>query len=208
MPDSSEGICALVLAAGQGSRYRARAGKDKLLAPCFGDVDSPPVLGATLSALRGVAERTIVVVRADNRPLRDWLDTYATALQVEVFPVHSGGLGHSLAQAVERYPARRGWLVALGDMPYVKASTLSEVAAAIDETNLVVPTFAGRHGHPRGIGTAHWPALLALHGDVGAQALFADAPEVVELPLDDPGVVQDIDDPHDHRRVPTDNGVG
>nr|WP_223650628.1 nucleotidyltransferase family protein [Halopseudomonas nanhaiensis] len=208
MPDSSEGVCALVLSAGQGSRYRAEAGEDKLLAPCFDDIASPPVLAATLSALRGVAERTIVVVRADNRPLRDWLDTYAPALKAEVFAVHSNGLGDSLAQAVERYPARRGWLVALGDMPYVKESTLSKVAGAIDETSLVVPTFGGQAGHPRGIGTVHWAALLELHGDTGAQALFANAEQVVELAVDDPGIVQDVDTPDDRRSMPASNGAG
>ncbi|UAW96847.1 nucleotidyltransferase family protein [Halopseudomonas nanhaiensis] len=208
VPDSSEGVCALVLSAGQGSRYRAEAGEDKLLAPCFDDIASPPVLAATLSALRGVAERTIVVVRADNRPLRDWLDTYAPALKAEVFAVHSNGLGDSLAQAVERYPARRGWLVALGDMPYVKESTLSKVAGAIDETSLVVPTFGGQAGHPRGIGTVHWAALLELHGDTGAQALFANAEQVVELAVDDPGIVQDVDTPDDRRSMPASNGAG
>lgn len=208
MPDSSEGVCALVLSAGHGSRYRAQAGDDKLLAPCFNDTDSPPVLAATLSALRGVAERTIVVVRADNRPLLNWLDAYATALQVEVFPVHSDGLGHSLAQAVARYPARRGWLIALGDMPYVKESTLAKVAGAIDETNLVMPTYAGHAGHPRGIGTAHWASLLALHGDTGAQALFADAEQILELAVDDSGIVQDVDVPDDRRSMPPSRAAG
>ena len=67
------GVCAIVLAAGQGSRYRAAGGADKLLAASLAVASSPPVLAATLANLRGVAERLLVVTRADNLPLRDWL---------------------------------------------------------------------------------------------------------------------------------------
>lgn len=201
-----EGIYALVLAAGQGSRYRAHAGDDKLLAPCFSDVASPPVLAATLSALGGVAERTIVVVDAHNHAVRDWLTSHATLLQTEVFPVQTNGLGHSLAQAVERFPARRGWLVALGDMPYVRKTTLSKIVGAISETNLVLPTFAGNPGHPRGVGIVHREALLKLDGDVGAHALFANSQHVLELAVDDPGILRDVDTPDDRCRMPV-NGA-
>src|SRR3989344_3651492 len=106
------GVCAIVLAAGQGSRYRAARGADKLLAPSLSDAPAPPVLAATLANLRGVAER----LRGEPR-----------------------ALGHSLAQAVAHAPAARGWLVALGDMPYVQPATLRAIVAAIDHDSLVVP---------------------------------------------------------------------
>lgn len=205
MPEVCEGICALVLSAGHGSRYRAFRNEDKLLAASVPDVDSPPILAATLRALRGVAERTVVVVRSDNHAVRNWLAKHATSLQAEVFSIDSNGIGHSLAQAAQQFPARRGWLVVLADMPYVQPATVRRVACAIGETSLVVPTFAGRRGHPRGIGTAYWAALLALEGDRGAQALFDDANDVLELALGDPGVVQDVDTPQDRRSLPSDS---
>ena len=71
MPEA--GVCAIVLAAGQGSRYRAAGGADKLLAASLAAASSPPVLAATLANFRGIAERLLVVTRADNLPLRDWL---------------------------------------------------------------------------------------------------------------------------------------
>lgn len=194
MPEA--GVCAIVLAAGQGSRYRAAGGSDKLLAASLAAASSPPVLAATLANIRGVAERLLVVTRADNLPLRDWLS--ANAAGCEVLVLETRGLGHSLAHAVAQAPAGRGWLVALADMPYVQPRTLHEIAAAIHEDNLVVPTYDGNFGHPRGIGSAHRDALLQLDGDRGAQALFAAHP-VLELALNDPGVLQDIDHPADHR---------
>lgn len=194
MPE--QGVCAIVLAAGQGSRYRATGGADKLLAASLAAASSPPVLAATLESLRGIAERLLVVTRADNLPLHEWLSI--NAADCEVLALETRGLGHSLAQAIAYAPAARGWLVALADMPYVQPRTLREVAAAIDEGSLVVPTYHGRPGHPRGIGRAHRGALLQLDGDRGAQMLFAANP-VLELAVDDPGVLQDIDHPDDRR---------
>lgn len=196
MRKQGEGVCTVVLAAGQSSRYRAVDDSDKLLAPSLSDARSPPVIGATLASLQGVAERTVVVVDQCNQPLRQWLAANASRLHAEVFAVKSCGLGDSLSQAVARFPARRGWLVALADMPYVREDTLYKLAAAIDESNLVVPLFDGNRGHPRGIGTAHWAALLELEGQSGARDLFRHEP-VVEIPGDDPGVLQDIDVPQD-----------
>ncbi|GLZ24519.1 hypothetical protein Pstu01_11890 [Stutzerimonas stutzeri] len=191
------GVCAIVLAAGQGSRYRAAGGADKLLAPSLSDAPAPPVLAATLANLRGVAERLLVVSRADNGPLHDWLGAHAG--DCERLLVETCGLGHSLAQAVAHAPVARGWLVALGDMPYVQPATLRAIVAAIDHDNLVVPVHQGRPGHPRGIGGAHRERLLQLDGDRGAQALFARH-AVQQLDVDDPGVLQDIDHPDDRRR--------
>lgn len=190
------GVCAIVLAAGQGSRYRAAGGADKLLASSLRDAPAPPVLAATLADLRGVAERLLVVTNADNCPLRDWLAAHAEGC--EVLAVETRGLGHSLAQAVAQAPVARGWLVALGDMPYVQPATLRAIAAAIEHDNLVVPVHQGRAGHPRGIGSAYRDALLQLDGDRGAQQLFAQ-PAVRRLEVDDPGVLLDIDHPNDRR---------
>lgn len=198
MPEPAEGVCAIVLAAGHGSRYREHADEDKLLAPSLATAESLPVLAQTLNALSGVTERLLVVTRDDNLPLLAWLDEVATGFGAEVLSVRSNGLGHSLAQAVGHCPARRGWLVALGDMPYVRRESIARVAAAIEPQRLVLPTCHGRRGHPRGIGAAYLDQLLALDEERGAQALFAGS-SITEIEVGDPGVLQDIDRPADRR---------
>lgn len=195
MPET--GVCALVLAAGRGTRYRAEQDVDKLLAPAWrDDPRAPATLLATCRALAGVTEHLRVVIRADNLPLRRLLDDHLPA--EALLAVDSQGLGDSLARAVARAPAARGWLVALGDMPYVRRDSLVRIAAAIAPRALVLPCHQGRPGHPRGIGSAHREALLALAGERGAQALFA-GPGVTRLALDDPGLLEDIDRPGDRR---------
>jgi len=190
------GVCALILAAGQGSRYRQCLNEDKLLSPCHPGSDSLTVMEATLLALQGATERSLVVVREGNRELRDWLARNESRLDFTTLPVVTRGLGHSLAQAAAHQMEARGWLVVLADMPYVRGETLRRIAAAIGEDVLVVPVYQGRRGHPRGIGSAYGEALLALDGDQGAAALFASNP-LIEIEVDDPGVLQDIDRPQD-----------
>ncbi|MHA6492429.1 nucleotidyltransferase family protein [Pseudomonas borbori] len=191
------GVCALLLAAGQGSRFRAQAGADKLLVPHLLNAPGDPVILLALRALAGVGERSLVVARADNRALIELLRGQAC----DVLQVRSAGLGDSLAQAVEHCGDCHGWLVALGDMPYVGRGTVRRIAAAIEPGKLVVPTYQGRRGHPRGIGSDYRKQLLALRGDQGAQALFERAAGIsanlVELAVDDPGILVDVDLPGD-----------
>lgn len=193
-----EGVCALVLAAGHGSRYRERIDEDKLLASSTGSPDAPAVLASTLNSLVGVVERTVVVTRSDNQALLAWLDAFAEPLGAEVFVIHSDGLGHSLAQAVAHYPAAQGWLVVLGDMPYVSRASIRRIASTITPDRLIAPCHNGQRGHPRGIGRNHGAALMRLEGERGAQALFGQE-TVIEIDVDDPGVLQDIDRPEDRR---------
>lgn len=190
LPDS---LCAIVLAAGLGTRYRAAGGADKLLALSHRQqTDSLPVLLATLQALGDAADACVIVVREEHHALIDCLHAAGHA----PLQVRSDGLGHSLAQAVAQQRHHRGWLVVLGDMPYVQPDTYRAVAAATRAESLIVPTCDGRRGHPRGIGVAFADHLLALHDERGAQALFGSA-AVRELAVDDPGILRDIDRPDD-----------
>ena len=198
MRESLEGVAVIVLSAGHGSRYRALSDEDKLLAASGPATDAPAVLAATLAAVAGVGERLLVVARADNPRLLGWLYQVAGDFGAQILVVESNGLGDSLAQAVAACPARRGWLVALGDMPYLQRDSARRVAAEIDSGRLVLPVYRGQRGHPRGIGAAYREQLLALQGDRGAQALFAGRP-VIEVEVDDPGVLLDIDRPTDRR---------
>ncbi|MBL7309542.1 NTP transferase domain-containing protein, partial [Escherichia coli] len=84
--------------------------RDKLLVPSAGS-DSRPVLEAAIETLQGLAERLVVVARADNRPLCEQLEIRRRSRAFDVLPVDTRGLGHSLAQGVAACPAARGWLV-------------------------------------------------------------------------------------------------
>jgi molybdenum cofactor cytidylyltransferase len=112
-------------------------------------------------------------------------------------------MGASLACAARRAaqltPDADGYLVALGDMPFIRRSSIAAVRDALaGGAALVAPYFHSRRGHPVGLSKKFSRELLALKGDEGArQLLAAHASELVKIPLGDPGVIRDIDRPED-----------
>lgn len=184
-------ITAIVLAAGQGSRFRARVNQDKLLAPCAGrDGVTRPVIEQVLVNLPpSVAKRWVV-----TSPDRSEVIRLAQAHGCEVLLVPSTGMGDSIAAAVAASGACEGWLVVLGDMPFVLPSSIEQVVAGVKQDGISVPVHEGQYGHPVGFGRSFGPALMSLTGERGAKPLFAQA-SVLEVSVDDPGVLWDVDVP-------------
>ena len=182
-------ITAIVLAAGQGSRFRAQAGQDKLLAPCVGrDGVTRPVFEQVLVNLPASITRRWVV----TSPARSEVIRLARAYGCEVLLVDSAGMGDSIAAAVAASGPAAGWLVVLGDMPFIQAASIERVIERVEGVS--VPVHAGQQGHPVAFGPELGPALMGLTGDRGARAVFALA-EVREVQVDDPGVLWDVDVP-------------
>jgi molybdenum cofactor cytidylyltransferase len=189
----SESIGVIILAAGTGSRFRQIAGpdKDKLLADCTGrDGAVRSVVEQVLVNLPASLEKRVLVT-SKNRPQAIRM---AQAYGCSCVELDSPGLGDSIAAGVQACPDLDGWLILLGDMPFILPSSIEQVAAGIRADGISVPVLAGEYGHPVGFGRGFGPKLMALTGDRGAKVLFAGA-QVVEVPVDDPGVVWDVDVP-------------
>lgn len=189
----SEPLGVIVLAAGQGSRYRQVAGadKDKLLADCTGrDGTVRSVIEHVLMSVPVSLENRVLVTTED----RPQVIRMAQAYGFEIAQIESIGMGDSIAAGVAACPELGGWLIVLGDMPFVLPSTVEQVLAGIADDAICVPVYGGEFGHPVGFGRGFGPGLMALSGDRGARPLFAQA-RVVEVPVDDPGVVWDVDVP-------------
>ncbi|WLI46205.1 nucleotidyltransferase family protein [Pseudomonas beijingensis] len=189
----SESIGVIILAAGTGSRFRQIAGpdKDKLLADCTGrDGAVRSVIEQVLVNLPASLEKRVLVT-SKNRPQAIRM---AQAYGCSCVELDSPGLGDSIAAGVQACPDLDGWLILLGDMPFILPSSIEQVAAGIRADGISVPVLAGEYGHPVGFGRGFGPKLMALTGDRGAKVLFAGA-QVVEVPVDDPGVVWDVDVP-------------
>jgi len=189
----SRSIGVIVLAAGEGSRFREVAGadKDKLLADCTGRD----------GAVRSVIEQTLVnlPVNLDKRVLvtteaRPQAMRMAQAYGCDIVSIESTGMGDSIAAGVAACPDLDGWLIVLGDMPFTLPSSIERVVAAMADDVVSVPVQGGEFGHPVGFGRSFGPGLMALSGDRGARPLFKQG-RVVEVAVEDPGVLWDIDVP-------------
>ncbi|APC15182.1 molybdopterin-guanine dinucleotide biosynthesis protein MobA [Pseudomonas frederiksbergensis] len=186
-------VGAIILAAGQGSRYRQVAGadQDKLMALCEGrDGVAQPVIEQVLRNLPACVETRLLVTTSD----RPEVARLARAYGCQVLLLASAGMGDSIAAAVAACAALDGWLVVLGDMPFILPSSIERIVEAIEVDTISVPVQGGVFGHPVGFGRSFGAALMALSGDRGAKPLFASA-KVVEVSVEDPGVLWDVDVP-------------
>lgn len=116
-----------------------------------------------------------------------------------ICPGAEEGMGQTLAEGVARIPAEwEGLLVALADLPGVTPASVLAVARALRPGGIVMPVYRGQRGHPVAFHQDWFPALRGLTGDTGArQVLRSAGAAVCELPLDDPGLVRDVDRPRD-----------
>ena len=112
-------------------------------------------------------------------------------------------MGTSIAAGVNASLDADGWIIALGDMPYVEPETIRAVCEALIAKNqIVIPAYRGRRGHPVGFARQYGKALCLLLGDVGAKSIIdtattENAAHLLQINVNDAGIVQDIDVPSD-----------
>lgn len=180
-------IGAIVLAAGSSSRMgRAKAG---LPVGASGITFLETIL-ATLAAA-GVADVRVVQAPGDEPP-------HPNAV---VNPDPSAKMLSSVQCGLRAFDRELGavllWPV---DHPLVKSESVLAILAAFGASNapIVVPTYADRRGHPTLFASRVLAELLNADPAKGARAVVHGHTDRLELPVDDPGVVADIDTPEDY----------
>jgi molybdenum cofactor cytidylyltransferase len=183
-------IGAIVLAAGRSTRM---GGPNKLLAEADG---KPLVRHVVEAALRSTAAVAVVTGHAHA-------DVEAALAGLRVPLVHNPRYAEGMATSLQAgigalSPRAKAALVLLGDMPRVSTALIDRLIAAFraaPDCAALVPTHRGQRGNPVLLSRSLFPAIMALKGDAGARGLLRDLPGVVELPVDDPGILLDIDTP-------------
>jgi molybdenum cofactor cytidylyltransferase len=186
-------MTAILLAAGSARRF----GSQKLLARV---ADGRHVVEVAAKTLAAAAGKVIAVTGGDQLLIRVLEDC---GCQVVVNAEAEEGMGTSIAAGVRASRDAAAWLIALGDMPFIRAGTIARVLAALDDDHgIVIPTFNGRRGHPVAFDGGFGGELTALRGDRGARGLVAaHAHRLRLLPGDDAGVLADIDRADDLARA-------
>jgi len=184
---------ALILAAGFGRRF----GADKRL---YLLNDHTPMLFETLRRYRAVFEQTAVVLREDDELLTERLTEAMPT--VRIIPTREAhlGMGHSLAAGIDAVAADwRYACIGLGDMPHIEIESLRILLAHYldgDRDTIVQPSFNDVPGHPVIFGSTYFSEIARSTGDAGARAVIRKhADRLLRVPLEDPGVLEDIDHP-------------
>ena len=120
-------------------------------------------------------------------------------------PAYRDGQLTSLKAAIERihYENCDGALVTLVDHPLISSRVVEQIVENfyLGKKRIVVPTYEGKRGHPVLYSREIFSDILAAPLDQGANALRQSHLEhTLELPVDDPGILVDIDTPKDYER--------
>ena len=158
---------ALVLAAGEGSRF---AGEGHKLTASFRG--RPLWTWAVDAAVAAGLDATYVVTGAMDLPVDDRVHVVHNDAWAE-------GQATSLARGIEAVRAAGHDVVVVGlaDQPFVGAEDWRAVAAST-ATPIAVASFGGERRPPVRLAAAVWP-LLPRTGDEGARSLLRERPDLV-----------------------------
>jgi molybdenum cofactor cytidylyltransferase len=95
-----------------------------------------------------------------------------------------------------------GAFLFLVDHPLVEPATIEAMIANLAPDRIVLPTFEGRRGHPVLFSLEVLEEILALPSSEGANIVVRKNPDrIVEVPVNTPGILVDIDTPEQFERL-------
>lgn len=147
------------------------------------------VLGPHVASLRTPAERAgaRVLLLAEPTPeMRSTIDQGLRWLEETQHPT-----------------AADAWLLCPADHPLLDVALIRQIVAARQPgASIVVPTFAGRRGHPTLIGWEHTAAIRSHPVELGLNTyLRANQAQTRELPVASDAILCDLDTPEDYERL-------
>ncbi|HEX5234381.1 MAG TPA: nucleotidyltransferase family protein [Silvibacterium sp.] len=199
MARSDSQLSAIVLAAGRS----ARMGEAKQLLRLGGRT----VLERTLENVRGAAlEKMILVLGFSAETIREQIsEALLEDVTVVVNRDFEQGMASSLRKGLSAVaPGMNAGLIVLADQPFVRPETMRLLVERYRccEAEIVIPVHEGRRGNPVVLDWAVFPEAMALEGDTGCRAIFGKhAKGIVEVEVDDPGILLDIDSREDYERA-------
>lgn len=183
-------VAALILAAGRGTRFGEAP---KLLAPLRGRALVRHVAEAALAS----QARPVIAVTG-HRAAEVEAALADLPLVLARNPAFAEGLSTSLKRGFAALPAgAEAAIVLLGDMPLVDAPLIDRLLRRWADLRpaALVPVSGGRRGNPVVLSRALAPEIARLAGDSGAGPLLRGRGDVIEEPVETPGVLHDVDTP-------------
>lgn len=163
-------------------------------------IQGKPMLQRVVDAfLSSRLDEVVVVVR----PGLPWKPRPSARLRIVMNPRFEEGISSSVRLGVKATNSEsEAVVIGLGDKPLLLPSTIDRIVSTYrrSESKVVVPVLRGVRGNPILFHRSLFPELLRLKGDVGAKAVIKrHSKSVLEVPVEDDGVLVDVDTPRDVR---------
>lgn len=195
------GHAGVLLAAGRSRRM----GSTKQLLPVPTPAGTMPMVCASFDLLAAHAGAGMVVVSGHDAPLvraalapRRFVEVASDPDADMLVSVKVG-----LAAALSGLHCRSAVWLHLADVPLARPTTLDRLHAAYEAqagTVAALPEHDGHGGHPALIPYCVARLILMWTGDGGLRAFWREHADLrVRVPVDDPGVVRDLDTPEAYR---------
>jgi molybdenum cofactor cytidylyltransferase len=187
-----EKIHAVILAGGQSKRMGT---ENKLLVPING---KPMVVLASETVTASKANSVTVITGFEDQKIKEAIQN--SNIHFAHNKNFQNGISSSVVTAVKSAPEDcSAILIGLGDMPNITVSHIDQLIDAynpLEGRAICVPTWKGKRGNPVLWARRFFPEMLQLKGDFGAKELMGKYAElVVEVEMNDNGIVIDIDTP-------------
>jgi molybdenum cofactor cytidylyltransferase len=193
---------AVVLAAGHADRM----GSNKLTLP----LGPGTVVGRVIATALAACDSVIVVIALHDQGTRTAVEQTARTLgaerRVEVAEgvPYDPGMFISVQAGLRRVTDADVVLIFPGDIPLVLPETAIAVRDAVSggQADVAVPSCGGRRGHPVAVSARCVPKLLAMsERSTLRQFMTVHASTTKLVPVDDRGMLLDMDTPDDYDRV-------
>jgi molybdenum cofactor cytidylyltransferase len=192
---NNSSIEAIILAAGRSRRM----GTQKLLLPFAAQTVIAHIVDQVLAA---PVRRAIIVVSSGADDVRAAVSQKSINLVENPNP--DGEMLSSVRVGLRAIGAdASAALIVLGDQPSLRADLISKIVGGFESSarGIVAPVYNGRRGHPLLIARRYFDEILTRYDAVGLRRLLAAHPDDVhDIPIEDPGVVADMDYPEDYQR--------
>jgi molybdenum cofactor cytidylyltransferase len=194
---NSEFAC-VILAAGIGRRF----GGPKMLHLM---PSGQTMIEQTIEQYQTAFSQIHIVVTDQDQDIKQCINDYAQKVeklesenqkhfQIIECADSNQGMSRSLIAGVTATIDADGWMIGLGDMPYVASDTIVKLRDNLCQTNIVMPRYRQQLGNPVGFGRLFKDELLALQGDRGGKSIIQQQPRrLTVLDTLDQGVVFDLD---------------
>ena len=189
-------ISSILLAAGQSKRM---SGENKLIKSVKG---IPLIKCALNNILKSHVNEIIIVLGYQNETIEKLIDK-TSRIKFVFNSNFESGMASSIIKGIKKLSKKTdSFFISLGDMPSINYDTYNQLIKCNKNKKAIVPMFKGQQGNPVLFPKSFEEKLLSIQGDSGAKKILEiNKKEVLNLEINDPGIIRDLDVPNDFNNL-------